>query len=150
MLYSYQNAEAVRGIGSSSLQQIERHEQLNSKWSVSTIKCSSKSWSAQSSSTSSGKSSSRLSRDKRSFEETIKKTELMAKAEYIERRQLLEFKTQRIKVAEEVTKLKPWVKILKAPKETLDDPQVRFSLSLKSKTSHLNHIQHRKKIKENS
>ena len=34
-------------------------------------------------------------------------TELITKAEYIERRQLLEFETQRIKVAEEVTKLKP-------------------------------------------
>ena len=66
--------------------------------------------------------------------------ELMAESEYVQRRQSLEFETQRIQLAAEVAKLKAWVKILEAANEDSDDSHVALSATLKSKTSHLDHI----------
>ena len=80
----------------------ERQAQLSSKQSVST-KASSES---RSSGRSSSKASSRSSREKRALEERIKMAELMAEAEYMQRKKSLEFENLRIQLAEEVAKEK--------------------------------------------
>ena len=60
----------------------ERQAQLSSKQSVSTIASSR----SRSSGRSSSKASSKLSREKKALEERIKMTELMAEAEYMEKK----------------------------------------------------------------
>ena len=84
----------------------ERQAQLSSKQSAST-KASSHS---RSSGRSSSKASSRFSREKRALEERIKMAELIAEAEYMEKRKSLEFENLRIQLAAEVAKSKAQVK----------------------------------------
>ena len=84
----------------------ERQAQLSSKQSAST-KASSHS---MSSGRSSSKASSRFSREKRALEERIKMAELIAEAEYMEKRKSLEFENLRIQLAAEVAKSKAQVK----------------------------------------
>ena len=64
----------------------------------------------------------------------IKMAELMAEAEYMEKKKSLEFENLRIQLAGEVAKAKARVKILEAPSEVPDDTQG----TLKSKTSYFN------------
>ena len=56
--------------------------------------------------------------------------ELMTEAEYMEKKQSLEFENLRIQLAAEFAKSKAQVKILEGPSELPDDKQV----TLKSKT----------------
>ena len=85
----------------------ERQAQFSSKQSVST-KASSQSMSSR---RSSSKASCRSSREKRALEERIKMAELMAEAEYMEKKKSLEFENLRIQLAAEVAKSKAREKI---------------------------------------
>ena len=116
----------------------ERQAQLSSKQSVSTIASSR----SRSSGRSSSKASSKLSREKKALEERIKMTELMAEAEYMEKKKSLEFENLRIQLAAEVAKSKARVKILEVPSEVPDDAQA----TLKSETSYLDHLQKGKEV----
>ena len=120
----------------------ERQAQLSSKQSVSTIASSR----SRSSGRSSSKASSKLSREKKALEERIKMTELMAEAEYMEKKKSLEFENLRIQLAAEVAKSKARVKILEVPSEVPDDAQA----TLKSETSYLDQLQKRKEVTGNS
>ena len=76
----------------------------------------------------------------------IKMAELMAEAEYMEKKKSLEFENLRIQLAGEVAKAKARVKILEAPIEVPDDTQG----TLKSKTSYLDQRQKREEVKGKS
>ena len=67
--------------------------------------------------------------------------ELMAEAEYMEKKKSLEFENLRIQLAAEVAKSKAWVKILEAPSEVPDDAQV----ALKSDSSYLDQLQNKQR-----
>ena len=120
----------------------ERQAQFSSKQSVST-KASSQS---RSSRRSSSKASSRASREKRAFEERIKMAELIAEAEYMEKKKSLESENLRIQLAAEVAKSKARVKISETPSEVPDDAQA----TLKSETSYLDQLQDGKEVKGKS
>ena len=120
----------------------ERQAQLSSKQSVSTIASSR----SRSSGRSSSKASSKLSREKKALEERIKMTELMAEAEYMEKKKSLEFENLRIQLAAEVAKSKARVKLLETPSEVPDDAQA----TLKSETSYLDQLQDGKEVKGKS
>ena len=120
----------------------EREAQFSSKHSVST-KASSQS---RSSGRSSSKASSRSLREKRALEERIKIADLMAEAEYMERKKSLEFENLRIQLAEEVAKAKAQEKILEVTNEVPDDAQV----TLTSKTSYLDQQQKGEELKGKS
>ena len=70
----------------------------------------------------------------------------MAEAEYMEKKQSLEFESLRIQPTLEVEKSKARVKILDAPREIPDDAQA----TLKSKTSYLDQQQKREEVKGKS
>ena len=67
--------------------------------------------------------------------------ELMAEAEYMEKKKSLEFENLRIQLAAEVAKSKAWVKVLEAPSEVPDDAQV----ALKSDSSYLDQLQNKQR-----
>ena len=94
----------------------EKQAQLSSKQSVSTTA----SFQSRSSRTSSGKANSRSLREKRALEKRIK-AELMAEAEYMEKKMSREFENLRIQLAAQVAKSKAQVKILETPSEVADD-----------------------------
>ena len=95
---------------------------------------------------SSSKASCRSSREKRALEERIKMAELMAEAEYMEKKKSLEFENLRIQLAAEVAKSKARVKLLETPSEVPDDAQA----TLKSETSYLDQLQKGKEVKGKS
>ena len=63
--------------------------------------------------------------------------ELMAEAEYMDKKKSLEFENLRMQLAAEVAKSKTRVKILETPSEVADDAQA----TLKSETSYLDQLQ---------
>ena len=72
--------------------------------------------------------------------------ELMAEAEYMEKKKSLEFENLRIQLAGEVAKAKARVKILEDPSEVPDDTQA----TLKSKASYLDQREKREEVKGKS
>ena len=92
----------------------ERHAKLSSKQLVSTktYSQSRSSWKSKS------KGSSRSLGERRALEERIKMVELMTEAEFMEKRQPLEFEIIRIQLA---AKSKAQMNILQAPSEVPDD-----------------------------
>ena len=74
-------------------------------------------YSSRSSSKQSTNSSHKSSRKDRALEEKIKMAELIAEAEFMEKRQTLEQQAQRLKIASEAAKSKALVKILENTRE---------------------------------
>ena len=101
---------------------------------------------SRSSGRSSSKASSRSSREKRALEEIIKMAELIAEAEYMEKKQSLEFEDLRIQLAAEFVKSKARVQLLEAPSEVPDDTET----ILKSKTSYSDQQQEREEVQGKS
>ena len=74
-------------------------------------------YSSRSSSKQSTNSSHKSSREDRALEEKINITELIAEAEFMEKKQTLEQQAQRLKIASEVAKSKARVKLLENTRE---------------------------------
>ena len=74
-------------------------------------------YSSRSSSKQSTNSSHKPSRENRALEEKIKIVELIAEAEFMEKRQTLEQQIQRLKIASEVAKSKAHMKLLENTRE---------------------------------
>ena len=72
--------------------------------------------------------------------------ELIAEAEYMEKKKSLEFENLRIQLAAEVSKSKARVKILETSSEVPDDAQA----TLKPETSYLDQLQKGKEVKGKS
>ena len=95
-------------------------------------------YSSRSSSKQSTNPSHKSSREDRALEEKIKIAELIAEAEFMEKRQTMEQQTQRMKIASEVAKSKACVKLLENTREfneKLDTATTFTVYPAKSKTS---------------
>ena len=95
-------------------------------------------YSSRSSSKQSTNSSHKSSRENRALEEKIKIAELIAEAEFMDKRQTLELQAQRLKIASEVAKSKARMKLLENTREfneKLDTATTFTVYPAKSKTS---------------